>query len=142
MKKKLLLIALPALMTLSACSGALASPKEANLMAEDTLAHEEVFGDVAEAHELRMGPRRAVTFDADFVKVGYQIKFEENGEGTADDKISIRFVAAIKDLGVEAYWHRGFAQPNGYEGANLGTELEPNWKFKLDDAVVNESTNY
>lgn len=139
MKKKLLLIALPALMTLSACSGALASPKEADPMMESTAISEEVFEDVAESHELRMAPRKAVDFDADFVKVGYQIKFEENGEGTADDKISIRFVAAIKDTNVEAYWHRGFAQPNGYEGAEVKTD---DWRYKLNDGVVNQSEKY
>ena len=144
MNKKLLLIALPALMTLSACSGAFGPQKAANLMAEDTVAHEEVFGDAAEAKELALGklsPRK-IAFDEDFVKVGYQMQLDEHGEGDADDTVSIRLVAAIKDINVKAYWHRGFAQPNGYEGANTGTELEPNWKYKLNDGVVNESKKY
>ena len=142
MKKRILLALLPAAMALAACSGIQSSPKQANLMLEDTVAHEEVFGAADEIGDLRvtrMNPRR-IEFAADFIKMGYQIKFDAGGEGTADDKISIRFIAAIKDSNVQAYWHRGFAQPNGYEGANVGTELEPNWRFKLDDGVVNQST--
>ena len=142
MKKRILLALLPAAMALAACSGIQSSPKQANLMLEDTVAHEEVFGAADEIGDLRvtrMNPRR-IEFAADFIKMGYQIKFDAGGEGTADDKISIRFIAAIKDSNVQAYWHRGFAQPNGYEGANVGTELAPNWRFKLDDGVVNQST--
>ena len=142
MKKRILLALLPAAMALAACSGIQSSPKQANLMLEDTVAHEEVFGAADEIGDLRvtrMNPSKR-DFPADFIKMGYQIKFDEGGEGTADDKISIRFIAAIKDSNVKAFWHRGFAQPNGYEGANVGTELVPNWRFKLNDAVVNEST--
>lgn len=141
MKKRILLALLPAAMALAACSGIQSSPKQANLMLEDTVAHEEVFGAADEIGDLRvtrMNPRR-IEFAADFIKMGYQIQFDAGGEGTADDKINIRFIAAIKDSNVQAYWHRGLAQPNGFEGTNLGTELAPNWKFKLSDGVVNES---
>lgn len=139
MKKRILLALLPAAMALAACSGIQSSPKQANLLLEDTVAHEEVFGAADEIGDLRvtrMNPRR-IEFAADFIKMGYQIQFDAGGEGTADDKINIRFVAAIKDSNVRAYWHRGFAQPNGYEGAETKTDV---WRFKLDDAVVNEST--
>ena len=135
MKKRFLLALLPAMMALAACSGIQSSPKQANLMVEDTLAHEEVFGAADELRVTKMNPQR-IEFAADFIKMGYQIHFDEGGEGTADDKISIRFVAAIKDSNVRAYWHRGFAQPNGYEGANTKGET---WRFKLNDGVVNES---
>lgn len=138
MKKRFLLALLPAAMALAACSGIQSSPKQANLMLEDTVAHEEVFGAADEIGDLRvtrMNPRR-IEFAADFIKMGYQIQFDAGGEGTADDKINIRFVAAIKDSNVQAYWHRGFAQPNGYEGANTKDEI---WRFKLNDGVVNES---
>ena len=84
MKKKLLLLTLPALMVLSGCAGVSASPKANNLMTEDTLAHEEIFGEVVEAGELglkKLGPRKAPTIDAAFSKIGYQINFNANGAG-------------------------------------------------------------
>ena len=49
MKKRLLLLALPAFMALSGCSGISVSPKANDLMVEDTLAHEEIFGEAVEA---------------------------------------------------------------------------------------------
>ena len=131
MNKKLFLLALPALMVLSGCSGVSASPK-ANLMAEDTLAHEEIFGEAVKAGEfgLKKGaPYKLDKFTSDFVKIGYQIKFAENGSGTADDTISVRFVAAIKNQNVEVQWHRGLAQKDGAEGANPGS----GWKYKFED---------
>ena len=131
MKKRILLALLPAAMALAACSGIQSSPKQANLMLEDTVAHEEVFGAAEELGNLRFvkkNPYRA-QFASDFIKMGYQIQFDAHGEGDADDTISIRFVAALKNSNVEAYWHRGFAQPNSYEGAYVNES----WKFKLTD---------
>ena len=105
MRKKLFLLVLPALMALSGCSGVNVSPK-ANIMAEDTLAHEEIFGEVAEL-KLKT-PRKAAgdptMFDRAQPAIGVQ--YQENGE-----YISIRFVAAI-DIGetnindVTAVWKR------------------------------------
>lgn len=139
MNKKALLIALPALMAISACSGALMPPKANNLMAEDTLAHEEIFGEAVEAGELglkKLGPRKAPTIDADFSKIGYQINFNNNGAGEADDTISIRFVLALKSADVSVSWHRGLAQADGTIGANPGS----GWKYKLDDGIENNSS--
>ena len=138
---KFLLLALPALMVLSSCSNAPISPKaDEDLMVEDTLAHEEIFGDVEEAGELglkKLGPRKAITFDSNFVKMGYQINFDnKNNVDASDDTISIRFVAAIKNTAVKAYWHRGFAQSNGYEGVDVN-----GWKYKLEDNVYEDGYN-
>ena len=143
MKKRILLALLPAAMALAACSGIQSSPKQANLMLEDTVAHEEVFGAADEIGDLRvtrMNPRR-IEFAADFIKMGYQIKFDDKDDADAsNDVIHIRFVAAIKDSNVQAYWHRGFAQPNSAEGAETNPSEHPGvWKFKLNDGVVNES---
>lgn len=139
MKKRFLFALLPATMALAACLGIQSSQKQANLMLEDTVAHEEVFGAADEIGDLRvpgMNPRR-IAFAADFIKMGYQIHFDDKDDADAsNDVIHIRFVAAIKDRNVLAYWHRGFAQPNGYEGANTEGET---WRFKLNDGVVNES---
>ena len=138
MNKKLLLIVLPALMAISGCSKLSVRPvNNANenpvndIMAEDTLAHEELFGEAKEIEDLglvRTNPRKLDPLTADDVKVGYQIKYSDNGEDP--DTISIRFVAAIKDSGVNAYWSRGLAQANGYEGAAPDGE---HWKFKFSD---------
>lgn len=132
---KKVLLGLPILMALSCCIGFSASPKVSNLMAEDTLAHEEIFGEVQEAGGLGVrAPRKRASFESDFIKMGYQINFNAGGEGTADDTISIRFIAAIKDASVKAFWHRGFAQSNGYEGVEK-VEDSDNWEYKLADNV-------
>lgn len=140
MKKRLLLLALPALMALSGCAGVSASPKANNLMVEDTLAHEEIFGEAVEAGEFglrKAAPFKLATLTSDFVKMAYQIKFDDKGDGDAsNDVISIRFIAAVKDAGVTAYWHRGFAQPNSWEGAEVSKD---NWKFKFNDGIENQS---
>ena len=134
MKKRIALIALPALMVLSACVGINASPK-ANLMTEDNLAHEEIFGAAVEAGELglKKGSPNKLAFDSDFVKIGYQVNYDDKQDANdSNDTISIRFVAAIKNINVKAYWHRAIAQPNGWEGANVEGER---WKYKLSDDV-------
>ena len=137
MKNKIFLLALPVLMALSGCSGVNASPK-ADLMVEDTLAHEEIFGSVEEGGYLGLkGPNKLV-FNSSFVKMGYQINYDnKNNADDSDDTIAIRFIAAIKNAGVKAYWHRGFAQSNGWEGANISG----NWKYKLEDNVYDDGYN-
>lgn len=139
MNKKLLLLTLPAIMVLSSCTALKANVKGNILMAEDNLAHEEIFGEAVEAGELGLklaAPYKLDALTSDFVKMGYQIAYK-----SADDTLSIRFVAAVKDAGVTAFWHRGIAQPNGYEGAEVTTG---NWKFKFEeyttDTTGKEST--
>ena len=138
MSKKLLLLALPALMVLSSCGArSIEKPQPTLEMCEDTIAHEEG------AHELiKKTPSRLPTLDASSVKIGYQIQFDDKGttEGEghdSDDTISIRFVAALKDRDVTAFWHRGLAQSRGYEGAEVSTDV---WKYKFNDGTTHEST--
>ena len=98
MKKKLLLAVLPALMVLSSCS---AGPRvEKNTFVEDTLAHEEIFGD--SALQQRNQPLRTVSdvdsyVDSEKPSIGIQTNDE------LADGFAIRFVSAIKidddDLG-------------------------------------------
>ena len=136
MKNRLFLLGIPALIALSCCIGFSSSPISKNLMAEDTLAHEEIFGAVQEGGYLGIkSPRKLDTLTSDFVKIGYQIKFAENEAGDADDTISIRFVAAIKNAGVTAFWHRGFAQADGTIGVDRS-----GWKYKFEDAWDLESS--
>ena len=142
MSKKLLLLALPALMVLSSC-GARTIEKPVNNqpaleMCEDNLAHEEIFGGEQDTAILtKKNPYRLVTLTSASVKIGYQIQFNANGEGTADDTISIRFVAALTDAVASADWHRGLAQPNSYEGAEVSKD---NWKYKFGDGTSHPST--
>ena len=107
MKKAFLLI-LPALLALSACS---AGPKKADdVLLEDTLAHEELFGEVGESLDLRVRrleneseePTRSLSAPA----IGVQYLHENN-------KYAIRYVAAISDLSVTAVWTRNICQSNG-----------------------------
>ena len=136
MNKKLLLIALPALMVMSSCtymSSATNVNKGADLFVEDTLAHEEIFGgeeDTVELGLVKNNPFRATLPEAN-AKIGYQIQYN-----STTDKISIRFIAALTDSSVNAVWHRGIAQPNGYEGVavtrNKGETNETTlWKYKF-----------
>lgn len=89
MKRKSLLLIIPALMVLSSCAGAGIKQEEKNLFQEDTLAHEEAFG------ELKLMPRRELTpvESAGEPIVGVQYSSVVGG------KRSIRFVAAIKVAG-------------------------------------------
>ena len=143
MSKKLLLLALPALMVLSSC-GARTIEKPVNNqpaleMCEDNLAHEEIFGGEQDTAILtKKNPYRLVTLTADSVKIGYQIQFNDKGDGDAsNDVISIRFVAALTDAVESANWHRGLAQPNGCEGAEVSTDV---WKYKFNDGTSHPST--
>ena len=117
MKKRLLLLALPALMALSGCAGVSASPKANNLMVEDTLAHEEIFGEAVEAGEFglrKAAPFKLATLTSDFVKMAYQIKFDDKGDGDAsNDVISIRFIAAVKDAGKLRTEGKGYFPKDG-----------------------------
>ena len=117
MKKKLLLIALPALMVLSGCSNALveqpALDNDANIMLEDTLAHEELFG------EAKLAPKKLGEPNEDPVgnpgwtkmpKIGVQFKSYQKAE---TDYYAVRYVAAIDDTaGMTATWTRGVSEKN------------------------------
>ena len=136
MNKKLLLVALPVLLAMSGCQAARGinnQPENKALvseMSEDTLAHEEVFGDSNDIHVFagKSNPLKATLAEPD-VKLGCQIQFDDKKtDSTADDTISIRFLAALVDGNVTAVWHRGLAQPNGWEGAETSTDV---WKYKF-----------
>ena len=113
MNKKLLLIAIPALMVMSSCTN-LESATKVDLFKEDTIAHEEVFGGQAVR-----GPaiRKMADVDSDTdYKVGYQIHFDDKGNADgSDDVISVRFVAAIKADYTLMRWTRGVTDSRGAE---------------------------
>ena len=112
MKKKLLLIALPALMALSGCANIQKEqPKVEEQPAiefeEDTVAHEEIFGEAVEAKQPAIRKMDVVDTETDY-KIGYQIHYD-GGTG----KISIRFIAAINDSYTNMVWKRAFTQVDG-----------------------------
>lgn len=108
MMKKLLLAVLPALLVLSACSAPQPKEKAAPVFQEDTLAHEEVFGNGG----LNKGILKSIVVpDASQPTLGIQT--QENG-----GNISIRFVAAISTgsrpiTDITAKWTRAMFNANG-----------------------------
>ena len=115
MKKKLLLITIPALMVMSSCTNLTAEAGvKANFFKEDTIAHDEIFGG-----QSVKGPaiRKISNVDTDAkYKVGYQIHFDDKGNAdSSDDVISIRFVAAIDDDYTLMRWTRGVTDSRGAE---------------------------
>ena len=147
MNKKLFLIALPAMLVLSSCNGLSNQPaqKDVELFKESTV-NEEIFGAAEEAGDLglkKFSPLKLSPLTSDFVKIGYQMKFDEGNDvqdgADSDDKVSIRFVAAIKDANVTAFWKRGLAQSNGYVGASPDGE---HWKFKFEEAAKESTKIY
>ena len=114
MNRKILLTVLPALLVLSACQ---ASPKakDNNLFLEDTLAHEEIFGNV-QLEERSLQPRRlddpVEHPEANNFSIGVQSQSESAGH------ISFRFVAAVRFATSEldptqAVWSRTVSYTNG-----------------------------
>ena len=106
MEKKLALLFLPVLMALTSCNGAV-KPVDDGVILEDTTACSEIFegrdfigGKLGNIKQRNTGEAISTP------KMGYQIHYE-------DGKLAVRFVAAIKDLNVKAYWKRGVAAPTG-----------------------------
>ena len=143
MKKKLLLIALPALMALSGCANIQKEqPKVEEQPAveeflEDTEAHEEIFGEAVEAKQPMVRKMDDLGTGAAY-KVGYQLHFEENGEGTADDRLSIRFIAAIDASYDSMIWSRGVARGDGNLAIGFGNEKYGSTD-KIESTVVYSS---
>ena len=134
MNRKILLAVLPAILVLSACQ---ASPKvEANnLFLEDTLAHEEIFGNVElEARSLQ--PRRLDDPiehpDTNNFSIGVQSQSENTGY------ISFRFVAAVRFADSEldptqAVWSRTVSYTNGNVKKAFGTFPSANAYKKISN---------
>lgn len=111
MKKKFLLFVIPALLAITACSGIKSNnfAKEQELV-EDTLAHEEIFGKVEVSGKL--GVRKTVNPENVLQpKIGVQWQKSDNNDNDST-KITIRYVAAISSLDVQAKWYRGVAKPD------------------------------
>lgn len=123
MNKKLLLLALPAFMVLSGCTSLRATgtvTKDFNIV-EDNLAHEEIFGEAKVADpSIRRMP--VVGNQTDY-KVGYQLYFDDKGnDDPSDDKLSVRFVAALKQEYATMRWSRGVSNYYGTEVKQLSDQ--------------------
>ena len=112
---------IPALMVLSACAGA--GPKQEALqlepeMVEDTIAHEELFGQGGRA--VKLTPYKDPDPSDPSLKkpvVGVQYKEEDDG------KYAIRYVAAIAALDVDAHWTRSICNKNGEQQQTLDNKF-------------------
>ena len=119
MKKAFLLAVLPAVLVLSSCGVKPAANDK--LYLEDTIAHEEVFGEAQEAGQLKIrNPRRegevssnpeqsseqqAAPLTAPVVGVQYQ--------PLTNNKYAVRYIAAIDSLSVTAVWTRDICEASG-----------------------------
>lgn len=106
MRRRYLVFAIPFVLALTSCSHVTIS--KPNIFNEDTLAHEEIFGDTEIVNQLHIKKHNLQNLDSSFVDIGYQTQYDNE-----NDKISIRYVAALKDANVKAVWHRGVAKGDG-----------------------------
>ena len=142
MKKKLLLLALPSLMVLSSCGRVnnVHPQKQVNNfdgVVENTLANEEVFGGEAiKTPSIRKMP--IIGNQTDY-KLGYQLHFDDQGnDDPSDDRISIRFVAALKQEYATMRWSRGISN---YYGTEV-KQLDNKWydPIKAEDIYLDSGT--
>ena len=131
MKTKFALLFLPALMALSSCGAAKTVVEKTFL--EDTTAHSEIFGNQDVLGGQLQIKKRDVGAEIASPKIGYQIKYQ-------DSKLAIRFVAAVKDLNVKAYWRRGVAGSDGtqLQSKSFGDDTQQAFKYYTS---VSDGTN-
>ena len=169
MKKRLLLIALPALMVLSGCTSLRANaavlPRDGfEGMLEDTAAHEDLFGEDEKLMPMRLGePGETPEEGSGFVnnpKIGVQFSGEYEGDersagvltGNKIPCYAVRFVAAVnvsqEDLdssAVVATWTRGVSEADGDVAKPIATgnsykSTVAYSSLKNGDATVNASS--
>ena len=136
MKKKLLLIALPALMVLSGCANVQkdqpkAEEQPAVEFAEDTAAHEDLFGGFNNLNIRKIGVPDLDPGDTNIPRIGVQFSgvYEgdvRNGAGEITGKadcIAVRFVAAIKgNLSTQTVlWTRGVSRTDSNQTKSMSS---------------------
>ena len=146
MKKKLLLIAIPALMVMSSCTY-LESATKVDLFKEDTVAHEELFG---KAQPKQLGVPEDTPADnpawTSTPKVGVQFKKYEKVVDSGEWYYAVRFVAAIKETdGMTATWTRAVSEKDSNQiaplnegGGHISAATYPS--LKNGDATVNATS--
>lgn len=131
MKKKFLLAVIPALMVLSSCAGAgqKVEVKNDNLFVEDTLAHEEIFGEAKLEMEGFRAPRKSPELSPEpMYGVQYQV--------TAS-YIHMRLIAAVSlpDLSVSVQWTRTMYKGHT-GGADAGSAFKTAAPFESTKAYT------
>ena len=116
MKKIVLFALLPAMLAVSACQFKGQSGVEGNLFLEDTLAHEEIFGNAA-ISEFSAKPKFAPNDPIEHPNNDYSIGVQSQ-PGSTENTISFRFVAPIRfEAGelnpTEAKWTRTVSKKDG-----------------------------
>ena len=130
------------MMALASCSG-LSKQAKPDIMVEDTLAHEELFGAAEGAVDLRIkkDPIPVDPLKTPKIGVQYQPKYEEGGKYY----FAIRFVAAIASPNVEAYWTRGVSDKTSTEvktvGSNANTTVTTAYERVNDNGSVKAATS-
>lgn len=135
MSKKLLLLALPALMVMSSCTY-MQSATKVELFKEDTVANEKVFG---ELQPMNLGVPNVDPGDdptwTKAPKVGVQFKSYTESEV---DYLAVRFVAAIADTdGMTATWSRAVSEKNSNQIKPMAHDKVSSVKY---DALNNGGT--
>ena len=136
MKKKLLLIALPALMVLSGCANVQKDQPKVEEQptfefAEDTAAHEDLFGGFKSLNIRKIGVPDKDPGNTNIPRIGVQFSgvYEgdvRNGAGEITGKadcIAVRFVAAIKgDLSTQTVlWTRGVSKEDSSQTKSMSS---------------------
>lgn len=141
MKKAFLLGILPALMALSSCAGAgsKVEPKNDNLFLEDTLAHEEIFGEAEIEIQNYKQPLRSPELSPEPT---YGVQYQDAG-----DYVHMRFIAAVSlpDVGAAtAKWtrtmYKGHGEPEGQSGAVYKAQADKECTRAYTSLVNGEST--
>ena len=107
MNKKLLLIALPIVLSLSGCANTKVAMH--NHMVEDTLAHEEVFGNLNDvSFAKKLTPNKALNEGELYTPI-LSFQHKDNNDGT----YSVRFIATIESKEMDIVWTRSVHDLNG-----------------------------
>ena len=138
MNRKLLLIALPAILTLSGCSNI--KPIPVNHMTEDTLAHNEIFGSLDNnSFSRKLEPNKALN-EGELYTPLISFQHKQNNDGT----YSIRYIATIESKSMDIVWTRSVHDLNGSTsgGKAKGTkQVNTIYESLSDDGVQVWATN-
>ena len=138
MNKKLLLITLPLALTLSGCSNI--KPIPVNHMTEDTLAHNEIFGDIDTASfSKKLTPNKALN-EGELYTPLLSFQHKPNNDGT----YSVRFIATIESKSMDIVWTRSVHDLNGSTAggkAKATKQVNTIYESLSDDGVQVWATN-
>ena len=138
MNKKLLLITLPLALTLSGCSNI--KPIPVNHMTEDTLAHNEIFGDIDTASfSKKLTPNKTLN-EGELYTPLLSFQHKPNNDGT----YSIRFIATIESKSMDIVWTRSVHDLNGSTTggkAKATKQVNTIYESLSDDGVQVWATN-